>query len=228
MDYEDFIEGYKPDPNVNGKFIVKPGPFKEICEKAAKEENKNKDFVLIIDEINRGNVSKIFGELITLLETDKRGGMEEEVKAKLTYSPQIDFSVPKNLYIIGTMNTADRSLGQIDYALRRRFAFYTLQASKKELEGFYKDKEDKVKEQALNYFQKIKNFLDKPGVVNDDLDADDIMIGHSYFMARTIEELEFKRDYEIRPLLDEYRKDGIINAKKGDIEGIGIWSLKTE
>jgi nucleoside-triphosphatase THEP1 len=219
MDYEDFIEGYKPAKN--GEFEVCPGPFKEICKRA--EENQAKNYVLIIDEINRGNVSKIFGELITLLETDKRGWMEEEIKAKLTYSPEEDFSVPQNLYIIGTMNTADRSLGQIDYALRRRFAFYTLQADATELIKYYANRDAKLRETALKYFKAIQDFLYKDGIVNEDLDKDDIMIGHSYFMAENPLELDFKRDYEIRPLLDEYRKDGIINAKKEDIDGIGIW-----
>ena len=212
MDYEDFIEGYKPIED-SPSFKLTTGPFKEICTTAAKD--KDNYYVMIIDEINRGNVSKIFGELITLLETDKREGMEEELVAKLTYSKE-DFSVPKNLYIIGTMNTADRSLGQIDYALRRRFAFYTIKADENALKNFYQGKAGEPGKTAIEAFTGIKKYLDQeePNIVNEDLDSDDIMIGHSYFMAETEEEFDRKKKYEILPLLEEYRKDGIIADSK--------------
>jgi hypothetical protein len=123
MSYEDFVEGIKPEVK-NGQIVysVKPGIFKSLCEKAAQGENKNNAYVLIIDEINRGNVSQIFGELITLLEDGKRLGNDEELKVKMPYS-QTEFGVPNNLYIIGTMNTADRSVEALDSALRRRFCF---------------------------------------------------------------------------------------------------------
>jgi len=115
------------------------------------------------------------------------------------------------------MNTADRSLGQIDYALRRRFAFYNLQADEKTLEEFYNGKETELKESALKLFKDIKGFLNKENMVNEDIDKDDIMIGHSYFMAKNREELDFKKKYEIQSLLEEYRKDVIISASKSDI-----------
>jgi 5-methylcytosine-specific restriction endonuclease McrBC GTP-binding regulatory subunit McrB len=215
MDYEDFVEGYKPEKDKPNTFMLEPGIFKKACREAT--SNSGQNYVLIIDEINRGNVSKIFGELITLLETDKRKGSKEELSVKLTYS-QIDFSVPKNLFIIGTMNTADRSLGQIDYALRRRFVFYTLKFDEQALEDFYKDKDPELKDTVLKAFDKLKTFMNKNGVVNEDLDIDDIMVGHSYFMAESREEFEIKKKYEILPLLHEYRKDGIIDAKKEDID----------
>ena len=169
--------------------------------------------ILIIDEINRGNISKIFGELITLLEVDKRADEENAIKVTLPYS-QEEFSVPSNLYIIGTMNTTDRSVGYIDYAIRRRFAFYTLMANKDAIESYYdttKDVEDGTKEIALDLFDKIGGFVETKK--SSEFDIDDIMIGHSYFMAKDKNSLKMKLDFEIIPLLKEYEKDGITTCK---------------
>lgn len=119
--YEDFVEGIKAKPN-NGciDYVVEPGVFKKICDEAL--ANSGKSYVIIIDEINRGNISNIFGELITLIEPSKRIGANDELSVSLTYSNS-SFGVPKNLYIIGTMNSADKSIALIDTALRRRFEF---------------------------------------------------------------------------------------------------------
>ena len=210
MDYEEFFEGIKPGTTSDNKIIykLKDGIFKEACKSA--ENNK---VVLIIDEINRGNISKIFGELITLLEVDKRKGKENEIEVILPYSKE-KFSVPDNLYIIGTMNTADRSIGYIDYALRRRFAFITIKADKLAIENYYDNinKNSDCKDKAINLFDKIKNLIDKN--INEEFEADDIMIGHSYFMAQNFEELQNKLEYEIKPLLLEYFKDGILKSNK--------------
>ena len=160
------------------------------------------NYVLIIDEINRGNVSKIFGELITLLEADKRIGGDHPIRVTLPYSKE-SFGVPSNLYIIGTMNTTDRSVGNIDYAVRRRFAFATLKA----------DKELVVKNSiplAVDLFEAVELFIKKHQI---DMDFEDLMVGHSYFFAKDEYELELKWQYEILPLLNEYIKDGIVNAK---------------
>lgn len=175
---------------------------------------KNEPYVLIIDEINRGNISKIFGELITLLEVDKRAGGEHPIMVRLSYSNEENFSIPSNLYIIGTMNTTDRSVGHIDYAIRRRFAFYTLTANKDVIASYYdttKEIESGTKEIALDLFEKIEKFININ--ISTEFDIDDIMIGHSYFMAKDKNSLKMKLEFEIIPLLKEYEKDGIITLK---------------
>lgn len=211
MDYEDFIEGIKPVSINDGKDVaypVKTGIFKAIANKAKEAydnwKNENKDseptkYVLIIDEINRGNVSKIFGELITLLEADKRHGEENAIPVTLPYS-QEEFSVPSNLYIIGTMNTTDRSAGSLDYAIRRRFAFVTLESSDTEIsEGNPK-----------KLYNAVKKFIEDQKAESD-MDLGDLMIGHSYFMGLKKEDsLQMKWKYEILPLLMEYYKDGLL------------------
>ena len=159
-------------------------------------------YVLIINEINRGNVSKIFGELITLLEADKRIGGDHPIRVTLPYSKE-SFGVPSNLYIIGTMNTTDRSVGNIDYAVRRRFAFATLKADRELVE------QNSILE-AVTLFDAVESFIKKHKI---DMDFEDLMVGHSFFFAKDEYELELKWQYEILPLLNEYIKDGIINAK---------------
>ena len=121
--YEEFIEGIKPIvKNNNVIYDIVPGIFKKFCNDASADEADAKPYVFVIDEINRGNISKIFGELITLIEESKRGGAKESMSAILPYSDEL-FSVPKNVFILGTMNTADRSISLMDTALRRRFDF---------------------------------------------------------------------------------------------------------
>ena len=167
------------------------------------------NYVLIVDEINRGNISKIFGELITLLENDKRVGERNELVVRLPYSHSL-FGVPANLYIIGTMNTADRSVGFIDYAIRRRFAFVSIYSDRSIIESFYSDAE--LKECALSLFDKIHDIIYEN--IAYEFCADDIMIGHSYFMASSKEELAQNLDYGIKPLLREYASDGILSMER--------------
>jgi 5-methylcytosine-specific restriction protein B len=172
----------------------------------------DKSVVLIIDEINRGNVSKIFGELITLLESDKRERGSHPIKVTLPYSKTL-FGVPSNLYIIGTMNTTDRSTGTLDYALRRRFAFVTLKSEPSFIEKHYERLENTdLQTKALKLFDDIKAFILNPKHLCGDLSIDDLMVGHSYFMASSKEELENKVEFEILPLIAEYINDGILSV----------------
>lgn len=194
--YEDFIEGFRPSVTGTG-FEIKKGVFYNFCMKA--ENDSENDYFFIIDEINRGNLSKIFGELFTLIEADKRG----KRKMELLYSSD-NFSVPKNVYIIGMMNTADRSLAMIDYALRRRFAFYEMKPAF-ESEGFREyqyglenDKFNKLIDCVISLNQKI---------ADDDSLGEGFCIGHSYFCD--IEEIKENTltdivEFEIIPLLKEY------------------------
>lgn len=186
-----------------------PAYAKAFIEAVKEEYNihGNNKVVLIIDEINRGNVAKIFGELITLLEVDKREGSEHPIQVTLPYSKEL-FSVPKNLYIIGTMNTTDRSTGTIDYALRRRFAFVTLKSDSSVIEKHYT--EPILKDQALALFDNIEKFIKEKQC--GDLGIDDLMVGHSYFMSDSEEELKDKMEYEVLPLIAEYINDGILNV----------------
>lgn len=188
---------------------------------AVKKEYKataNKAVVLIIDEINRGNVSKIFGELITLLESDKRDKGNHPIPVILPYT-KISFSVPSDLYIIGTMNTTDRSTGTLDYALRRRFAFVTLKSKEEVVVNHYKTIGDSdLETKAVDLFKNIRDFIGDPKHLCGDFDIDDLMVGHSYFMANDENGLKLKVEYEVIPLINEYINDGIlrVDAKEKD------------
>jgi len=197
--YEDFIQGYRPE---NGELVLKNGIFYDFAKKASRDPKH--DYVIIIDEINRGNLSKIFGELMILLEADKRGE-----KVKLTYATRDQdlFTVPPNLYIIGTMNTADRSLALVDYALRRRFAFINM---KPHFDEYFKEHLITLGfEQSFN-----QNITDKISAVNvmilgDPSLKEGFLIGHSYFVPIELPTdpeswLEDVLKFEILPLLEEY------------------------
>lgn len=192
--YEDFVEGIRP--NEEGEFILQKGIFYKFCKKASNDSNN--DYYLIIDEINRGNLSKIFGELLMLMESDKR---EEELK--LVYS-QEKFSIPSNLYIIGCMNTADRSLALMDYALRRRFSFIRIDPAF-DNQTFLKQLEENFGEKA----QKIKSALDNINsyITEDKSLGKGFVIGHSYFCGKKLNDLENIITYEILPLFEEYWYD---------------------
>ncbi|QQQ85559.1 AAA family ATPase [Peptacetobacter hiranonis] len=196
--YEDFMMGFRP--NECG-FELKKGPFYNLCKKA--EQDPNNNYFFIIDEINRGNLSKIFGELFMLMENDKRG-----TEIKLLYSDEM-FSIPKNLYIIGMMNTADRSLAIIDYALRRRFAFFEFEPAF-DSDGFKKYLEEKNSDKLCKVIEMIKKLNND--IRNDESLGKDFCIGHSFFcFDDDIDDYLLKSvvDYEIIPLLNEYWYDEI-------------------
>lgn len=191
--YEDFMMGYKP---VDDGFELKYGIFYRFCQKAA--NHPDKEYFFIIDEINRGNMSKIFGELLMLIERDYRG-----TKATLAYNG-LSFAVPKNLYIIGMMNTADRSLAMIDYALRRRFSFFDIEPGF-DSEGFMKYQEELNNETFSLLVSKVQE-LNKEIALDKSL-GKGFCIGHSYFCGQTEcsdEWLHSIVDYDILPMLSEY------------------------
>ena len=178
-------------------------------------KKNNRPYVLVIDEINRGNVSKIFGELITLIEPDKRAGKASEIKARLPYSKK-PFVVPDNLYIIGTMNTADRSLDTLDYAMRRRFAFVKFKPTVINVEGFNEELFAMVSKLFIsNYDEYCENadvILQSSEYLADDIQPSDVWIGHSYFLMYDEEgndKTQLRIQYEIIPILEEYIKDGV-------------------
>ena len=200
--YEDFIMGYKPEQD---GFALTNGIFYKFCQKA--RDDKNNKYFFIIDEINRGNLSKIFGELMMLIEADKRGSNNQ---ITLAYKDE-QFDIPSNIYIIGMMNTADRSLAMLDYALRRRFCFYEVEPA------FGKEKfKDYLKDEGLEK-ELIDRINNKLIYLNEEI-ADEsnsglgkgFCIGHSYFCnpPHNTDEQELWYEniikYEIEPLIEEY------------------------
>ena len=202
--YEDFIMGFRPTQE--GGFELKRGAFYDFC-KSAEVDSEDTPYFFIIDEINRGNLSKIFGELFMLIETDKRG-----IELKLLYADE-KFSVPKNIYIIGMMNTADRSLAMMDYALRRRFAFF-------DMEPGFNTKGFRQYQEGLQS-EKFNKLIDRVEALNADIAADDSLgegfcIGHSYFceLKETSDQtLSGIVEFELAPLLKEYWFDEPAKAK---------------
>ena len=196
--YEDFIEGFRPS-SVGDGFEIKKGSFYNFCKKAA--DDLDNEYFFIIDEINRGNLSKIFGELFMLIESDKRGNA-----LQLLYSDE-KFFVPANVNIIGMMNTADRSLAMLDYALRRRFAFFEIKP------GFDSDGFKKYRMNLNN--EKFNRLIECVQSLNAVIKADDSLgegfcIGHSYFCnLKTITDKALSNivEYEMVPLLKEYWYD---------------------
>lgn len=191
--YEDFVMGYKP---AEEGFKLEYGTFYRFCKKA--ENHPDRDYFFIIDEINRGNMSKIFGELLMLIEDNYRG-----VKATLAYNG-LSFFVPERLYIIGMMNTADRSLAMIDYALRRRFSFFDMEPSF-DSKGFIKYQESLANDTFDELIFRIKEL--NQYIAADKSLGKGFCIGHSYFCGAeecTDEWMQDIVEYDILPMLREY------------------------
>lgn len=207
--YEDFIMGYRPSAE---GFELKTGAFYDFCKKA--EDDPDNSYFFIIDEINRGNLSKIFGELFMLVEADKRG-----YSLQLLYSDE-QFSVPENLYIIGMMNTADRSLAMLDYALRRRFAFFEVGPafSSEGFRAYQKGLESERFDRLVQCIEQLNEAIE-----NDDSLGRGFCIGHSYLCgldAADLGRLHRVVEFELNPLLEEYWFDepGKVRDWKGRLK----------
>ncbi len=198
---------------------------KSILEKyntSSKMEENDKAYVMVIDELNRGNVSKVFGELITLLEADKRKGRINAESVVLPYSKKA-FHIPNNVYLIATMNTADRSLGSLDYAIRRRFAFIAEKPFGLEVEGFDEELFELVSSLFVKNFDDYKESgwdqtmkLESADTLSEEYKPEDVWIGHSYFLMQDEEGEDNTSNrllYEIIPLLEEYVRDGVLTAE---------------
>ena len=202
---------------------------KSILEKydtSSKMEENDKAYVMVIDELNRGNVSKVFGELITLLEADKRKGRINAESVVLPYSKK-GFHIPNNVYLIATMNTADRSLGSLDYAIRRRFAFIAEKPFGLEVEGFNEELFELVSSLFVKNFDDYKESgwdltmkLEPADTLSEEYKPEDVWIGHSYFLMQDEEGEDNTSNrllYEIIPLLEEYVRDGVLTAEAQDV-----------
>ena len=197
--YEDFVRGIVAKSNgTHIEYITEDKLLINISKKAI--SNPDKKYILIIDEINRANLSSVLGELIYGLEY--RGESVESMYADINGNREI--KLPENLYIIGTMNTADRSIGHIDYAIRRRFAFTNILSNENNVLSEFPNGE-------VIYNRTVELFTDT--YISPEFNIDDIKIGHSYFIVEndSKEELQSKLEFEIKPLLMEYVKDGILN-----------------
>tara|TARA_Y100001934_G_C12296251_1_gene747526 strand:- start:777 stop:1619 length:843 start_codon:yes stop_codon:yes gene_type:complete len=221
--YEDFSRGMQisVDPiTKNPQYEIINKIFGELAQEAC--GNPDKKYILIIDEMNRANLSSVLGELIYGLEYR---GSAVETPYEL---PDADIGrtmrIPKNLFIIGTMNTADRSIGHIDYAVRRRFAFVQCLPDEEAITSYDYENQDS-RDKALGLFLKVKAAVSEN--LSKEFSEDDIQIGHTYFLAKTKLELKLKFICQVYPLLKEYLKDGILVGEP-KIGGISILDTITD
>lgn len=205
--YEDFVRCIvaKTTESGNVSYRIENKTLADFAKKAI--DNPNGNYVLIIDEINRANLPSVLGELIYALEYRNK-----PVTSMYEYDGEREITLPKNLFIIGTMNTADRSVGHIDYAIKRRFAFVDVLPDENVIEY----------EKAKALFKKVQNLF-STDFLSPDFKAKDVMLGHSYFLAEDENELKMKLDFEIKPILWEYLKDGIfLDTANKEIENLNV------
>lgn len=206
--YEDFVRGIQV--RTVGSVVeyhTVHRIFSEMCKAAKEDTNPENKYVLIIDEINRANLASVLGELIYGLEY-----REKVIKTPYEVDGTFDLIVPKNLYIIGTMNTADRSIGHIDYAVRRRFAFMPMRPDRRIIEQVVPV--GKLRQSALQLFDAVENlFKGEKYALTGDFFADDVQPGHTYFLAKSCEDLLGNFVYQVLPLLHEYVKDGVLKPE---------------
>jgi MoxR-like ATPase len=228
--YEDFVRGITADTNNKGQveYKVENKTLAEFAQKAL--DNQAINYVLIIDEINRANLPSVLGELIYALEyrydPDKPKENVVESMYSLKQGGVLDsddrsLRLPNNLFIIGTMNTADRSVGHIDYAIKRRFAFVEVLPTETAIDEVISD--TNLNKKAKELFTAVSKLFneeksaDKPIYLQSDFKAKDVQLGHSYFLAKSISELIIKLECEIKPILFEYIKDGVL-SQEAEIE----------
>ena len=221
--YEDFVRGISAKTNEKGdvNYKVENRILAEFAEEAF--DNPKGKYILIVDEINRANLPSVLGELIYSLEY--RYNHEKDNKKEASVESVYDISeneeepdrvilLPDNLYIIGTMNTADRSVGHIDYAIKRRFAFVDVSPTSDAIDNVVKD--SVVNAKAKSLFSKVADLFNedetKTVYLQSDFKAKEVQLGHSYFLAETEKQLQLKLEFEIIPLLNEYVKDGILSV----------------
>lgn len=205
--YEDFVRGIVAETTESGNvsYQVRNKILADFAQKAT--DNPNGNYVLIIDEINRANLPSVLGELIYAFEY-----RDEPVTSMYEYEEEREITLPKNLYIIGTMNTADRSVGHIDYAIRRRFAFVDILPDENVIQNPI----------AKRLFSDTKRLFSEK-YLSPDFKANDVMIGHSYFLVEDEDTLRLKLEFEIKPILREYLKDGIfLEAVSDKIEMLNV------
>jgi len=204
--YDDFVRGVRMQvDNRDAVFRVTDGPLLRMAKRA--RQNPEAKFVMIVDEINRANLAAVLGELIYALEY-------RESRVSLQYGEGADATIciPDNLFIIGTMNTADRSIGHIDYAVRRRFSFVPLIPDPAVVKAFYPDTQEQLSKIALAAFDKVAALFTGPKAqLTSDYKARDVQPGHSYFLAKDETDLGFKLKYQVFPLLREYVSDGVLH-----------------
>ncbi len=212
--YEDFVRGLRVEPQ-EGRvaFRAVNRILGLLAETAALLAANSLPVVLILDEINRGDLSKVLGELIYALEY-----REESVLTPYEVQSRLDISLPPNLYLIGTMNTADRSIALVDYAIRRRFYFITLRADREVLAQYY-DGQPALSLPALALFDAVAGLFRE---LQTGYDPRDLAVGHTYFMTDSYEALAFKFVYDVVPLLREYQREGLLEHLALNIDGLEI------
>jgi len=216
--YEDFIRGIRVSTKQDSDTVIYETVNKVLAGMAALAvKNPETEFFLIIDEINRANLATVFGELIYGLEY-----RDEAVATPYAVNDDYRISLPENLYVIGTMNTADKSIGSIDYAIRRRFLFFEQLPDEKVIENYKKDAGEaqlELNRQAVRLFNHVKTLFGED-YLSPEYRKEDVQIGHTYFLADTKEKLRRRFEYQIIPILKEYYKDGIISYEpKEDVSG---------
>jgi 5-methylcytosine-specific restriction protein B len=203
--YEDFVIGLSPDPVAEGlRFAARPGWLLEAATDAG-----DQPFVLVIDEINRGDLGKVLGEAIYLFEPREVGAGGREVTLPHSVNGNKTFRMPESLYVLATMNTADRSIAGLDLAVRRRFAFVTLMPERAVVQA-------QANPSAVQLFDRLADVF----VEHASDDLLDLLPGHSYYLARDEPELRARMRYDLLPLLDEYLRQGLVGAMASELSAV--------